>query len=101
LGHPAEPPGAYDVVVSDDDYSDIELCVLRSGAGPAIHALRPMFPRWRHHLLANGVERVSKYDAKASNIMTLLIVGQKGGHNLRNILSRQGAPTFQARGWKN
>jgi hypothetical protein len=95
--------------VSDDDYSDIELHILRSAAAPAIELMRPRFPRWRRWLSENGVERVSVRDPKSSNLMTLLIKStapkpdqdQKAMHNIRNILSRQGAPTFHKRGWKN
>ena len=98
----------YDHVVPDDDYSDIEEYILRSGAAPSIEFMRPHFPRWRRHLRENGVERVSRHDALSSNLMVLLIKGtapkefqdQHALHNIRNILSRQGAPTFRKRGWK-
>jgi hypothetical protein len=99
----------YDCGVIEDEYRDIEEWILRSGAGPAIGVLRRHFPRWRRFLLAEGVDRVSRGDAKANNLMVLLINGtalrgyqdQRALHNIRNILSRQGAPTFSKRGWKN
>lgn len=100
---------AYDGAVNDGDYSDIEAWILRSGAGPSVDLMRSDFPRWRRLLLENGVERVSLYNAKSSNLMTLLVMGtapkshqdQRAMHNIRNILSRQGAPTFHKRGWKS
>jgi len=94
--------------VSDDNFGDLEYYVLHSAVAAAIEQLRPDFPRWRGHLLKNGIERVSIQDAKASNLMTDLIKNampkseqdQAAMHNNRNILSRQGAPTFEKRGWK-
>lgn len=98
----------YDHVVPDDDCSDIEEYILRSGAAPPTEFMRPHFPRWRSHLRENGVKRVSRHDALSSNLMVLLIKNttpkefqdQHALHNIRNTLCRQGAPTFRKRGWK-
>ena len=92
----------------DEDSSDIEDYILRSGAAPSLRLMRPRFPRWRRFLLENGVERVSLHDAVSSNLMVLLIKGrapkefqdQDALHNIRNMLARQGAPAFRERGWK-
>jgi hypothetical protein len=90
-----------------DDYRDIEQYILHSGAAPSIAILRPRFPQWRRRLLANGIERVSIFDALASNIMVLLVrdavakPDRAGTHDHRNLLWRQGAPMLRKRGWKN
>jgi hypothetical protein len=93
-----------------DDYSDIEEYMLRSGyVWISVEQLRPRFPRWRRFLLENGVERVSRYDAKANNLMVSVLRGarprsqrdEEYEHNLRNVMWSQGVPTFRIRGWKS
>ena len=92
-----------------DDYSDIEDYILRwTAAGPSIGALRPHFPKWRRQLLANGVERVSVFDARASNLMIAFIhnatpksaQNRTTMHEHRNLLYAQGVPMLRGRGWK-
>ena len=93
-----------------DDFCDFEQYMLHSGyTWSSIEQLRPHFPRWRRFLREQGVDRVLKSDATASNLMiSVLEDAAPGGrrdqgvlHNIRNILSRQGAPAFSKRGWKN
>ena len=92
-----------------DDYLDIEEYILRwSAAGPSIGHLRPLFPRWREQLLANGVERVSVFDAVASNLMIAFTQNatpkahqnRAAMHDHRNLLYAQGVPMLRGRGWK-
>lgn len=95
--------------MSADDYRDIEDYILRwTAAGPSIGHLRPLFPRWRLQLLANGIERVSVFDAVASNLMIAFIQNatpkahqnRASMHDHRNLLYTQGVPMLRGRGWK-
>jgi hypothetical protein len=56
-----------------DDYADIEDYILHSAAAPSLGALRPHFPRWREHLILQGVPRVTLADTNASNTMIDLL----------------------------
>ena len=94
-------------VVEEADYSDID--VFNFGAwGPAQPSLVPLYPKLRRYLVANGVERLTVGDAVAANLAVEFICSHKPQgvrddgetHELRNILGRQGAPTFRDRGWK-
>lgn len=91
-----------------EDYADIENYCLQSGLGASIHLLRPLYPRWRHQLVANGVNRVSMFDTLASNLMIEFIrdamprpdQDRKAMHDHRNLLWATGAPMLRERGWK-
>jgi hypothetical protein len=90
------------------EYSDIEACILTSGAAPSIGLMRPLFPRWRHQLLENGVDKVSMYDTLSSNLMIGFIWDAsksehdpKAMHEHRNLTWAVGAPMLRERGWKD
>ena len=93
----------------DDDYSDIEDFMHSAwGVPTAVNELRPLYPKLRRLLRANGVENLSVFDALAANLVTEFIRDHKpdcerdraASHDHRNLLSAQGAATFRTRGWK-
>ena len=94
---------------NNDDYKDIEAWLYWSGLiGPSVVDMRPSFPRWRRRLLKNGINRISLHDARANNLMTLLVneamppehQDKEKMHHLRNIIYAQDIPMMRDRGWK-
>lgn len=97
--------------MEEDDYGDIEHFVVHwTAAAGSVGLMRPHFPSWRRQLRENGVDKVTIFDARAANLMTLFINNAKPGpksvqerkamHTHRNLIWAQGVPMLRQRGWK-